>query len=35
MKKQKIKYGKVISELALIIQSKYIDNENYWASISL
>lgn len=33
-KKQKPQFGKVISDLALTIQSKYIDNENYWAQIS-
>jgi hypothetical protein len=29
-KKQKIQFGVVISELALTIQTKYIDNESYW-----
>ena len=33
-KKQRTKFGQVISELALTIQSKYIDNESYWAMIS-
>ena len=33
-KNQKIQFGAIINELALTIQIKYVDNENYWTQIS-